>query len=248
MFQFIINTLAICTFFLAWSLFCIAIFSFIWQWCRSKALGIIGDKKVFTLGLLSLVLCNLLISLPILNILLNVLIALCSGHIFHLSLLHQLIKRKAGFYFFPNYKYHPGTAEKEDLDLEKIKEVGVEENRDEEVSVIFSEEKANQIHRILDSPAFLYNPDISLNLLARKAAVNTTYLSRYFNRQLGVSFPEYITDRRLDKAEELLRETDMRVLDIFEQVGFQNSSTFYQVFNERHQLSPLQWRESLRCD
>lgn len=246
MIQFIVNTLVVCTSFLAWSLFSVAMLSFVWQWRRNRVWGVIGEKKIFIQCIPILVLLNLLVSFPLLNIVLNVLIALFSGYIFHQSLLHQLIKRKIGFYLFPGY--HPVKKESEELALERTEEISEGTNKEEEVSVIFSKEKAGQIHQVLDSPAFLYNPDISLNLLARKVAVNTTYLSRYFNRQLGVSFPEYITERRLDKAEELLRETDMRVLDIFEQVGFQNSSTFYQVFNDRHQISPLQWRENLRCD
>lgn len=249
MFQLLVHTLVACTTFLAWGSFGMALLVSFWQEYRGKenTLGLRRKKRAFISCSSAIILLSLWIASPIASILLNILLVLTSGHLFHQSLLHQILKRETEFHIFPNNRYRTVTHKEVEPDREESEEE-TETGAEGEATVIFPEEQARRIHLVLDSPGFLYNPDISLNRLAREVAVNTTYLSRYFNRQLGKSFPEYITDRRLDKAEELLKNTDMKVVDIFEQVGFQNPSTFYLVFNERHQLSPLQWRESLRND
>lgn len=94
-------------------------------------------------------------------------------------------------------------------------------------------------------PDLLHNPDLTIGMLARQLSTNETYLSRYFNRQLGVSFPEYVSACRLNEAETLLTSTNHSVIAISELVGFQTLSTFYQAFNARHQMPPSQWRK--RC-
>lgn len=94
-------------------------------------------------------------------------------------------------------------------------------------------------------PDLLHNPDLTIGMLARRLSTNETYLSRYFNRQLGVSFPEYVSACRLNEAEVLLTSSAHSVIAISEMVGFQTLSTFYQAFNARHQMPPSQWRK--RC-
>lgn len=89
----------------------------------------------------------------------------------------------------------------------------------------------------------LHNPQLSIRLLARELGTNETYLSRYFNHQRKISFPEYVNTCRLDEAEKLLKRTDATVAEIAEQVGFRTLSSFYLAFNARHQMPPAQWRK-----
>lgn len=107
----------------------------------------------------------------------------------------------------------------------------------------FTPDEEQRLMEQLATPDFLYNPDLTIGMFARHLSTNETYLSRYFNRQLGVSFPEYVTACRLDKAEVLLAQTNDSVIAISEQVGFQTLSTFYLAFNARHQMPPSQWRK-----
>lgn len=255
MFQFIISTLERCTTLLAWVMFGLALFTVCWpSYSRKKWIKLlIGQRKVFILCTCIMASSALFTISPLPVILLNIFILLLSGHVIYQSYFYQVLQQKVSSYIFPNLSKNATISENTTNEKERAKEENDEseemtEDREEKSVFIFTEEKIKLIHQILDSPVFLYNPDISINQLAREVAVNTTYLSRYFNRQLGLSFPEYITVRRLDRAEELLKNTDMKVVDIFEQVGFQNSSTFYQVFNDRHQISPLQWRKNIKCN
>lgn len=167
------------------------------------------------------------------HILYNCSVIVLGGYISRESAFYRIIKRKLSLYIIPDFifrSYIPPKAK----------------NKDE--SVLFTPEEIEQIHRLLKTSGLLHNPDLTLGMLARELATNGTYLSRYFNRQLGVSFPEYIATCRLDEAEALLKETDIRIVEISEQVGFQTISTFYQAFNTRYQMPPSQWRKSQRID
>lgn len=114
----------------------------------------------------------------------------------------------------------------------------------EEPFILFSPDEEKYLMERLASPELLHNPDLTIGMLARCLSTNETYLSRYFNRQLGISFPEYVNSSRLDEAEVLLVETNDSIVAISELVGFQTLSTFYQAFGARHQMPPSQWRKN----
>jgi two-component system, response regulator YesN len=50
--------------------------------------------------------------------------------------------------------------------------------------------------------------------------------------------------RRLEKASELLHETDLTVADISLKVGFHSDDYFYRAFRRKFGMTPLQWRKS----
>lgn len=94
--------------------------------------------------------------------------------------------------------------------------------------------------------SFMYrNPDFNIAQLAGVPMTNETYLSRYLNSRLGMSFPEWVNKYRLDEAEQLLRGCDISILEISEYVGFQSLSTFYQTFKSRYHIPPAQWRKKM---
>lgn len=164
------------------------------------------------------------------NILYNLSVTLIGGYLLKQSFFYLVIKRKIGFYLQP----HSFIV----TDIGQIKK--------EEVPILLTPEEEEQLDKLLKSPRILHNPCLTLKILASELGKNVTLLSRYFNLQLGVRFPEYVTGRRLDEAEELLKNSDISVVEISELVGFQTSSTFYQAFNIRHNLPPSQWRKKIR--
>ena len=82
-----------------------------------------------------------------------------------------------------------------------------------------------------------------LDALAEKWGVSSAYLSRIVRDMTGRSVTDLLQSRRLEKARQLLLETDMSVLSISHQVGYENSSYFYRLFRQRYGLSP----HALRC-
>ena len=71
---------------------------------------------------------------------------------------------------------------------------------------------------------------LSLRELADIACMTPTYFSAVFKRLNGVSPWEYITIKRVEKAVEMLKGTEMTKLEIAEACGFSSSSNFYKAF------------------
>ena len=86
--------------------------------------------------------------------------------------------------------------------------------------------------------------DISPADIAASAGVCERECFRCFKQELGTTPLATLTDFRLCRAAELLRETDRSVSDIAAACGFANSSYFGKVFRSRMNLSPLAYRRS----
>lgn len=176
---------------------------------------------------------SLLTPFYICNILCNISATLMGGYFLKQSAYYRTIKRKIEFYLHPSLNINPADTQQ----TEKA-----------EVSVVLTSIEEKRVNRLLKLPEFLHNPGLTLKMLARELGTNSTLLSRYFNQQLGVSFPEYVTTYRLDEAEALLKDTDITVIEISELVGFQTSSTFYHAFHARHHVPPSLWRKKVKSD
>ena len=87
-----------------------------------------------------------------------------------------------------------------------------------------------------------YAEDISPADVAASAGVCERECFRCFRQELGTTPLATLTDFRLRRAAELLRETDRSVSDIAAACGFANSSYFGKVFRSRMNLSPLAYR------
>ena len=84
--------------------------------------------------------------------------------------------------------------------------------------------------------------DISPADIAAAAGVCERECFRCFKQELGTTPLSSLTDFRVRKAAELLRETDRSVTDIASACGFATSSYFGKVFRRRMNLSPLAYR------
>ena len=67
-------------------------------------------------------------------------------------------------------------------------------------------------------------------------------LSRLIKKNTGFNFKELLQRRRLNKAAELICDTDLPVSDIIAAVGYENHSYFHRVFKERYHMTPRSFR------
>jgi AraC-like DNA-binding protein len=91
-----------------------------------------------------------------------------------------------------------------------------------------------------------YHEKVTLEQLAKRAAVNKYHLAKQFKKHIGFPPGEYIIHLRITKAKELLQYSDLPVAEIAEQVGLDNVSHFIHLFKSRTELTPLAYRKSWR--
>lgn len=90
------------------------------------------------------------------------------------------------------------------------------------------------------------DPNFSLVALADQFRVSIYYMSRYFQREFGVKFSDYLRAQRLKEAERLLLDSDRNVGAIAGDVCYQNSSHFIRSFKAEHGVTPAVYREQNR--
>lgn len=69
------------------------------------------------------------------------------------------------------------------------------------------------------------------------------YLSQYFKSHSGKNLSDYVTELKLEKSKELLRETDEAIKDIAQQVGYYNVNSFNRRFKQMTGVSPGEYRK-----
>ena len=91
-----------------------------------------------------------------------------------------------------------------------------------------------------------YREKLYLKDIAENIGISPTYLSRRFKEETGVELQNYIVDRRVDRAAELLLYSDLELSDIAEYVNFPGQSYFGKVFKSRKGMSPNAYRIKYR--
>ncbi len=88
-----------------------------------------------------------------------------------------------------------------------------------------------------------YTRQISRSELAKEVGVTEDYISRIFNRELGLSPWEYLNRYRIYHAKELLRRTNDSIGSISQQVGYNDQKYFSRVFRKLTGVGPKEFRE-----
>ncbi|MBQ6231247.1 MAG: helix-turn-helix transcriptional regulator [Eubacterium sp.] len=83
---------------------------------------------------------------------------------------------------------------------------------------------------------------LTLKELSEHANVSASYLSRQFNKEIGIPLSDYIRERKIEISEELLRDTDESILDIACRLSFASQSHFIQSFKNVMGITPKKYR------
>ncbi len=91
------------------------------------------------------------------------------------------------------------------------------------------------------------NLDRKLNLgeVALLFGFSQNYLSSMFSRYSGSSFVEYITNMKVSAAKDLLAQGDLKIYEVADRLGFENSFYFSKVFKKVEGISPSQYQQHL---
>jgi AraC family transcriptional regulator len=88
--------------------------------------------------------------------------------------------------------------------------------------------------------------DISLDDLATEAQLSPFHFARMFKQSLGVPPRVYLTRLRVEKACELLENTDLPVTEIAFEVGYSSNQVLARVFLKHRRMSPSDYRRAVR--
>lgn len=85
--------------------------------------------------------------------------------------------------------------------------------------------------------------DLSVDTLCEHLHVSQSYFSTIFKQETGVSYVQYLTGLRLDRAVELLQQTDEKTYEIARRVGYDEPNYFSYVFKKHFGVSPTKYRK-----
>lgn len=86
------------------------------------------------------------------------------------------------------------------------------------------------------------NEALSLNEVAAVVDVSPNYFSAIFSQEMGTTFIEYVTKKRMDKAKKLLKQGNMHTSDVASEVGYKDSHYFSFVFKKTQGCTPREYR------
>jgi AraC-like DNA-binding protein len=90
---------------------------------------------------------------------------------------------------------------------------------------------------------------VTLNAAADEFNISTSYLSRMFKEHLDISFSDFISQRKLEKARELLMEQGNRnIADIAETLGYVTPAYFSKIFKEKYGITPALYRKKMMSE
>jgi len=90
-----------------------------------------------------------------------------------------------------------------------------------------------------------FTSPITLDSLSETVYISKHYLSHLFKEQTGVSPIKYLTSKRMEKACELLSETELPVSEVSKAVGYENPLYFSQVFKKYTGYTPTEYIEKV---
>ncbi len=118
---------------------------------------------------------------------------------------------------------------------------GVDSNAEDEES-----SRGRQlIRKVKELVAERLDQEISLLYMAEQVHLNHQYLSVLFKSETGQNFSDYVTICRMNKAKQLLKETNLKIYEVAKLSGYISSKHFMAVFKQVVGVTPSHYRDQL---
>lgn len=91
-----------------------------------------------------------------------------------------------------------------------------------------------------------YHKQITLNEMAALCNISTSYYSKLFKKVIGEHFSNYINKIRIQQAKQLLSSTDIPILNLSLDLGFEECSYFIKVFKKMEGMTPSAYRNQFK--
>jgi AraC-like DNA-binding protein/ligand-binding sensor protein len=90
------------------------------------------------------------------------------------------------------------------------------------------------------------NMPFSVSEIAAAARITPNHFSTLFHQHVGQSFSAFLTEKRIDRAKDLLSHLTLNITEVATMSGYDDPGYFARVFKKSTGTSPREWRQSLR--
>lgn len=98
------------------------------------------------------------------------------------------------------------------------------------------------VKQIMEEVQKNYKEDMNLKTLSYKYHMNASYLGQIFQKEVGCSFAQYLSNTKNKVAKDLILNTNMKINDVAKEVGYPDTSYFYRKFKQCYGVSPASLR------
>ncbi|MGX7024105.1 helix-turn-helix transcriptional regulator [Vagococcus hydrophili] len=103
-------------------------------------------------------------------------------------------------------------------------------------------ERLNEIFIYIENH---YDELITLDEMAEVVGFSPYYFARFFKKNTGQTFMQFLTDYRINQAKYILSHEKIPMIEVAEKSGFNSVKTFHHVFKEQVGMSPLKFHKSI---
>ncbi|GKU81947.1 response regulator [Niallia sp. NCCP-28] len=105
------------------------------------------------------------------------------------------------------------------------------------------------IQQVIDIIQQQYRSKLNLTEIAQSVHVSSSYLSRKFAEELGMTFQEYLVSYRIKRAKQLLKENPFwSIQQVADEAGFTSLHHFSYTFKKLVQVTPRRFKENIQHD
>ncbi|MGL4797949.1 MAG: response regulator transcription factor [Cellulosilyticaceae bacterium] len=142
-------------------------------------------------------------------------------------------------------------------EIHEAVEAAVKKLRESGVSIVEeTQEEIVESKSDMDKPQFLvkqaieyihnnYNEKLDLQTVADSLYVSTWHLCKVLKKQTGTNFVDLLNTVRIENAKKLLLETNMKIYEIAEQVGYTDTAYFSKMFKKIATVTPNEFRNKM---
>jgi two-component system response regulator YesN len=161
------------------------------------------------------------------------------------------IIRRSFYYYLEEGSFKEEIAQIEELlkieDLRELKLVFIKMLKDivENIRVVNKKKWDNITMKVINFLEENFSKDISLEDAAREVNMSYHYFSKFFKEQVGENFVDYLTNLRIRKAKELLKNSSLSVKEVSYKVGYSDPNYFSKIFKKVTGVTPTEFKEGV---
>ncbi|MDU4936712.1 MAG: AraC family transcriptional regulator, partial [Peptostreptococcaceae bacterium] len=100
------------------------------------------------------------------------------------------------------------------------------------------------LRKIIAYINYNYSNELTVSGISDHFGITSNYLYCLFKKEMGVSAIEFINKTRINEASKLMRETDMQIQSIAENVGLNDTSYFARLFKRYMGITPSRYKKN----